>query len=119
MFIEILEEMLKLDVDTSNQEFYCPSPKYKNKKLIGLTKDELGGKIMIKFIGRRAKTCIYLTDDGSEDKKTKVTKKCAMKSYLNLENYKSRLASTKLKNKINLEKKKIDIDNVKKTINNS
>ena len=66
--------------DTSNQEFYRPSPKYKNKKLIGLTKDELRGKIMIKFMGRRAKTCIYLTDDGSEDKKTKVTKKCAMKS---------------------------------------
>ena len=65
--------------DTSNQELYRPSPKYKNKKLIGLTTDELGGKI-IKFIGRRAKTSIYLTDNGSEDKKTKETKKCAMKS---------------------------------------
>ena len=52
---------------------------------------------MIKFIGRRAKTCIYLTDDSSEDKKTKVMKKCAMKSSLNLENYKSCLESTKLK----------------------
>ena len=96
MFIDMAGDV-ETRFDTSNQEFYRPSPKYKNKKLIGLTKDELGGKIIRKFIGRRAKTCIYLTDDSSEDKKTKVTKKCAMKSSLNLENYKSCLESTKLK----------------------
>ena len=32
-------------------------------------KDELGGIIMTKFIGLRAKTHSYLTDDGPEDKK--------------------------------------------------
>ena len=31
--------------------------------------DKLGGNIMIKFIGLRAKTYSYLKDDGSEDKK--------------------------------------------------
>ena len=32
--------------DTSNYEVDIPLPKGKNKKLIGLMKDELGGKIM-------------------------------------------------------------------------
>ena len=38
-------------------------------------KDELGGKIMTKFIGLRAKTYSYLIDNDSEDKKAKGTKK--------------------------------------------
>ena len=38
-------------------------------------KDELGGKMMTIFVGLRAKTCSYLIDDGSEDKKAKRTKK--------------------------------------------
>ena len=32
--------------DTSNYELERPLPKGKNKKVIGLMKDELGGKIM-------------------------------------------------------------------------
>ena len=50
--------------------------------------DELGGKIMTKFGGLKAKTFIYLIDDGSEDKKTKGTKKCFIKRKLKFENYK-------------------------------
>ena len=42
-------------------------------------KDELGGKIMIEFVTLRPKTYSYLTDDCKEDKKTKGTKKCAIK----------------------------------------
>ena len=45
------------------------------KKKIGFFKDELGGKIMKKFVGLRAKTYAYLLDDDSEKKKTKGTKK--------------------------------------------
>ena len=35
--------------DTSNYELDRPLPKGKNKKVIGLMKDELGGKIMAEF----------------------------------------------------------------------
>ena len=41
--------------DTSNYELNRPLPKGKNKKIIGLTEDELGGKTMTKFVGLRAK----------------------------------------------------------------
>ena len=39
-------------------------------------KDELGGKLLTKFVGLRAKTYRYLIDNGSKDKKAKDTKKC-------------------------------------------
>ena len=71
------------DVETnfnnSNYELDRPLPKGKNKKIIELMKDKLGGKFMKKFLGLRAKTYSYLIDDGSEDKKAKGTKKCVMK----------------------------------------
>ena len=62
-------------------------PKGKNKKVIGLMKDELGGKIMTKFVLLRAKTYRHLIDDSSEDKKAKGTKKCVIKRKLKFENY--------------------------------
>ena len=45
-------------------------------------KDELGGKIIIKFLELRAKTFSYLLDDRSEDKKGIGTKKCIIKRKL-------------------------------------
>ena len=40
-----------------------PSPIGKNKKVIGLFTDELGGKIMIEFVRLWAKTYPFLMDD--------------------------------------------------------
>ena len=60
--------------DNPNYKLDKPSPKGKNKKVTGLMKDELGGKIMKEFAGLRGKTYSHLIDDGSEDKKAKDTK---------------------------------------------
>ena len=42
--------------DKSNYEVNRPLPKGKNKKVIGLMKDELGGKIITEFVTLRPKT---------------------------------------------------------------
>ena len=39
-----------------------------NKTVIGMFKDELGGKIMKEFFALRVKTYTYLMDDDSEKK---------------------------------------------------
>ena len=57
--------------NTSNYQLDRSLPKGNNKKAIGLIKDELFGKIMIKVVGLRANSFSYLIDDGSEDKKAK------------------------------------------------
>ena len=72
--------------DTSNYDINLnrPLPTEKSKKEIGLMKDELGGKIMTKFVGPKAKVYSYLMDDDSEAKKPKETKKCLTNKFLNL-----------------------------------
>ena len=64
-----------------------PLPIGKNKKVIGLFKDELGAKISEKFIGLTTKTYACLMDDDTEHKKFKGTKKCVIKRRLMFENY--------------------------------
>ena len=72
-----------------------PLPISKNKKVIGLFKDELGGKIMKEF-GLRAKPYAYLMDDDSEHKKFKGTKKCVIKQRFIFQNYKDYLFNNKI-----------------------
>ena len=67
-------------------------------------KDELGGKIMTKFVGLRAKTDCYLIDDGSEYKKAKDPKKCDIKRKLKFGNCENSLETTQLDNKKNIWK---------------
>ena len=47
-------------------------------------KDELGRKIMTKFVGLKVKTYSYLTDNGIEDEKEKPQKSVPWKENLNL-----------------------------------
>ena len=74
--------------DTSNYEANRPLPTGKNKKVIGLMKDKLGGKIIMEFVILRPKTYSFLTDDGKEDKKAKGTKKCVIKKMIKFNDYK-------------------------------
>ena len=74
--------------DTSNYEVNRPLPMGKNKKVIGLMKDELGGKIITEFVTLRPKTYSFLTHDGKEDKKAKGTKKCVIKKIIKFNDYK-------------------------------
>ena len=82
--------------DTSNYEVNRPLPTGKNKKVIGLMKDELGGKIITEFVTLRPKTYSYMTGDGKEDKKPKGTKKCVIKRMIKFNDYKNCLLKDKV-----------------------
>ena len=97
---------------TSNFEIDRPLPKEKNKKVIRLMKDDLGGNIMNEFVGLRVKS--YLKENNGEYKKEKGTKKRVIKRKLKFQDYKNCLRAAKIENKINyLEKEKFDLDNHK------
>ena len=81
-FYKDIADDIKNRYDTSNYEVDRPLPKETNKKVIGLMKDELGGKIITEFVALRPKTYSYLTDDDKNVKKTKVTEKCVIKRIL-------------------------------------
>ena len=75
--------------DTSNydEKDERPLPVGKNKKVIGLFKEELGGKIIIEFCALRAKAYAYRLDDDTEMKRAKGTKKCIVKREIRFKNY--------------------------------
>ena len=75
--------------DMSNYEVNRPLPTGNNKKVIGLMKDELGGKIITEFVTLRPKTNSYLTDDCKEDKKAKETKNCVIIRMIKFNYYKN------------------------------
>ena len=97
-FFEDISNDVEAWYDTSNydENDKRPIPIGKNKKIIGLFKDELGGRIMKEFCALRAKTYSYLMDDNSEVKKSKGTKKCVIKRELMFENYKDCLFNGKI-----------------------
>ena len=59
----------------------------KNKKVIGLMKDELGGEILKEFISLRSKMYCYRVGS-SEPKKCKRIKKCVVKKTISFKDYK-------------------------------
>ena len=61
--------------DTPNFEWDRPLPKGKNKKVIGLMKDELVRKIMTEFAALKAKPNSRLTDNKNEEKNKRVCHK--------------------------------------------
>ena len=75
------------DTSNYNKKDDRPLPIGKNKKVIDMFKDEIGGKIMTEFCALRAKTYVYKLDDDTEMKKAKSTKKYIVKRELMFENH--------------------------------
>ena len=93
--------------DTSNydEKDKRPLPIGKNKKVIGMFKDELGGKIMTEFCALRAKAYAFLIDYFSNEdyeknkiinKKAQGTKQCIVKREITIRNYVDALLNDEL-----------------------
>ena len=93
IFTEDLLEDIHNDIekwfDTSNYDEKDNSPLLIgiNEKVIGMFKDELGGRIMKELCAHRVKTYAYLMDDDSKKKKAKGTNKCIIKHILKFSDY--------------------------------
>ena len=87
------DEEARFDTSGYSKTDFRPLPIGLNKKVIGLMKNELGGKIMTEFVALRPKLYSYKKLDGSEDKKCKGIKKCIVKKTLTFEDYKTCLFS--------------------------
>ena len=74
-FYEDIEDDVEKRFYASNYIVDRPLPTGKNKKVIGLMKDELGVKIMTEFVVLRLKTYSYLMDDSNSDSGTHIIKK--------------------------------------------
>ena len=98
-FYEDIAKDVKARFDTSgySKEDARPLPIGLNKKVIGLMKDELGGKIMTEFVALRPKLYAYRKLDGAEDKNEKGIKKCVVKKKLDFDDYKKCLFDSKSK----------------------
>ena len=77
----------------------------KNKKVLGKLWDEIGGKIMTKFVALRAKTYSFLIDEYTDEdyeknkivnKKAKGTKTCVVKREILFNNYLDSLFKNKV-----------------------
>ncbi|XP_057308928.1 uncharacterized protein LOC130647182 isoform X1 [Hydractinia symbiolongicarpus] len=78
----------RFDASAYNPDDGRPLSIGKNEKVVGLMKDELGGKIMTEFITLRAKLYAYeiLTKEGC-DRKAKGVKRCVTKKFITFDEY--------------------------------
>lgn len=88
-------EDIKPDIDTRfDTSDFPPQNVYglplRNKKVLGMFKDECNGKIISEFIGLKAKTYCYLLDDDNEvTKKLKGIKKSVVSKHISFDDYKN------------------------------
>ena len=94
MYVIQTEDFYK---DISNYPPDHPSgiPSGLNKKVIGMFKDKVEGKIIDEFVGLRAKLYSYKMFEGEESKKCKGVKKSAVKKSIAHEDYKKCLFTGK------------------------
>ena len=79
--------------------------KRKNKKVIGLMKDNLGRKIMKETAALTAIAYSYLIDNDDEDKWEKSKHRCVIERKLKFQDHKSSLEATQLENEIKQSEK--------------
>ncbi len=75
--------------DTSNYNKDHPSkiPTGRNKKVVGMMKDECGGKQIVEFVGLQSKLYAYKMDEGEEEKKCKGVKKNVVRNKITFDDY--------------------------------
>ena len=83
--------------DTSDYPVNHPSgiPTGCNKKVLGMFKDEVGGRCIDEFIGLRAKLYSFKMYEGEESKRCKGVKKSVVRSSITHEDYKTCLLTGK------------------------
>ena len=96
-FFKDISKDVKDRFDTSDYPENHPSgiPTGENKKVLGMFKDEAGGKIIKGFVGLRAKLYSYKMDEGEESKKCKGVKKQVVVTSITHEDYKTCLRTGK------------------------
>ena len=96
-FYKDISADVKHRFDTSDYPPDHPSgiPSGFNKKVIGMFKDEVGGKVIDEFVGLRAKLYSYKMFEGEESKKCKGVKKSVVKKSIAHEDYKKCLFTGK------------------------
>ena len=96
-FYKDISADVKHRFDTSYYPPNHPSgiPSGFNKKVIGMFKDEAGGKVIDEFMGLRAKLYSYKMFEGEESKKCKGVKKSVVKKSITHEDYKKCLFTGK------------------------
>ena len=101
IFTEDVFEDINNDIerwfDTSNYDKNDKRPLKTgiNKKVIGMFKDELGGKIIKEFCAPRTKAYSYLMDDDIEKEKARGTCKCIIKRIIKFKDYKDSVFENK------------------------
>ena len=73
----------RFDTSASSNEINRPISIGKNKKVLGMIKVELCGKIMTEFVALGAKTYLYLDYHGKEEKRPKEQRSVLQKDKLN------------------------------------
>ena len=79
----------RFDTSAYSKDLNRSLPIGKNKKVLGMMKNELCGKVMTHFYALRAKTYSYLDYDGKNEKKAKETKKCVIKKRTKFVDYRT------------------------------
>ena len=84
-----LRTYLKFDISNFPKDHPSGIPVGVNKKVIGMFKDECGGKIMQEFVGLRAKLYSYIMYKGEvEEKRCKGVKSSVVHNEITFKDYK-------------------------------